>query len=160
MKMTNLIKSSKNLHNAFRLKSKLSKGKWENYYTKEELAKPEEERKSKVRKVKKSMVGKNPLKERFKQIRELQKRLKKLTKHDEKELRKDLKTIIDEERDLRFFIKKAMKKENKDEEGRLCELLETKTEKEKSKREKLRKAESTEKESIREQLRELTSIAT
>jgi len=71
-----------------------------------------------------------------------------------------LKTIIDEERDLRFFIKKAMKKENKDEEGRLCELLETKTEKEKSKREKLRKAESTEKESIREQLRELTSRTT
>lgn len=52
--MTNEVKSSKSRHNAFRLKNKLFGRKWEIYYTEKELAKPEDKRKSKVRKVPKN----------------------------------------------------------------------------------------------------------
>lgn len=58
--MTNGIKSSKNKHSAFRLKSKLFRRKWEIYYPQEELAKPKDKRKLKIRKVPKIKKNKKP----------------------------------------------------------------------------------------------------
>lgn len=58
--MTNGIKSSKNKHSAFRLKSKLLRRKWEIYYPKEELAKPKDKRKPKIRKVPKTKKNGKP----------------------------------------------------------------------------------------------------